>query len=65
MPLSNIIERFGRSKKDLWQKFTKLANEWNLFYNGEKRFQIVATGNLKRYSVENDFLFSIFKKNNI
>jgi len=62
VPLKDIIRRFGRSKKNFWQNFTKLANEWNLFYNGEEGFQIVATGNLKRYSVENDFLFSIFKK---
>ena len=62
VPLVDIIRRFGRSKKNFWQNFTKLANEWTLFYNGEEGFQIVATGNLEQYSIENAVLFSIFKK---
>jgi len=62
VPLADIIRRFGRSKKNFWDNFTTLANDWVLFYNGEEGFQQVAIGQDNSYNIINKVLFSIFKK---
>jgi len=63
VPLVDIIRRFDRSKKNFWQNFTKLVNEWTLFYNGEEGFQKVAIGDIKEYKIINKFLFDLFHEN--
>jgi len=56
----DIIRRFDRSKLNFWQNFTKLADEWILFYNGEEGFQRVAVGEDNNFNVVNKVLFSLF-----
>lgn len=60
VPIVDIVRRFARSKRNFWQNFTKLADDWTLYYNGDEGFQLVATGNRSQYSVENETLFSNF-----
>ena len=60
VPKNDIIRRYYRSKINFWNNFTKLADNWTLFYNGEEGFQRVAIGESKEYSIENPIIFKIF-----
>ena len=63
VPEEDIVRRFYRSKNNFWNNFTKLAENWNLIYNGDEGFQQVALGDLEEYRIENSFLFQLFLKN--
>lgn len=56
----DILRRFDRSRINFWENFTKIADKWLLFYNGEEGFQHVASGEDGKHSVENEILFSSF-----
>lgn len=60
VPVEDIVRRFYRSKNNFWNNFTKLADNWNLIYNGDEGFQQVALGDTKEYRIENDFLLKMF-----
>lgn len=60
VPKADIIRRFDRSKRNFWDNFIHLSNDWRLIYNGNSGFQSVAVGEYDIYSVENKFLFDLF-----
>ena len=60
VPEEDIIRRFYRSKKNFWENFTSIADNWTLLYNGEEGFQQVAMGNSIDYRIENLILFNKF-----
>lgn len=64
VPTEDVIRRYYRSKANFWNNFTKLANDWKLYYNGEEGFQSVAVGKDNNYSIENPILFNLFHANN-
>lgn len=59
----DIKRRFYKSKDNFWNDFIKISDEWLLLYNGAEGFQTVAIGQFKEFSVENQTLFYLFKKN--
>lgn len=42
IPKEDIIRRFYRSKENFWNVYKDLVDEWNLFYNGNSEYILVA-----------------------
>jgi len=42
VPPDDIVRRYERSKKLFWNSYRNIADDWLLFYNGEKTFRPVA-----------------------
>lgn len=60
IPEPDIIRRYYRSKKNFWNIYRDLADEWQLFYNGEYTTIQVACGVKQDYTVANDEAFLLF-----
>ncbi len=45
VPKNDIIRRFHRSRNLFLNTYSKLVDEWLLFYNGDNKFEIVADNN--------------------
>ncbi len=44
VPDGDVRRRFGRGKKNFWDVYKHLADEWFLYYNMQNDFQLIATG---------------------
>lgn len=44
IPERDVIRRFHRSKKNFWEYYKDIVDEWILYYNGEDQLVHVATG---------------------
>lgn len=42
IPKEDIIRRFYRSKEKFWNVYKDLVDEWDLFYNGNSEYILVA-----------------------
>lgn len=62
VPDEDVRRRFGRGKKNFWNVYKDLADEWFLYYNMEDNFQLVATGEKDKIVLTNESLFEKFGK---
>jgi hypothetical protein len=53
-------ERFKRGKKNFWQIYKNLADNWALVYNSEESFQHVAFGEQNDFLITDEHLFELF-----
>ena len=62
IPEEDVIRRFFRSKKNFWNIYRHLADEWKLSLKSEDNFVPVAIGQKKDYNILDEGSFEIFKK---
>ncbi len=62
IPEEDVIRRFFRSKKNFWNIYRHLADEWKLYLNSEDNFVPVAIGQKKDYNILDEASFEISKK---
>ena len=61
VPEADILRRFGRSKRNFWELYRPLADEWHLYFNGGDCFEMVASGDAQRMIVHNETRLGLFK----
>ena len=64
IPKEDIIRRFYRSKKNFWNIYKNLVDEWNLFYNGASEYILVAQAVNNTLEIFNENLYNNFIGNN-
>jgi len=57
---NDVIRRYDRSKSNFWNQYKEIANEWEIYYNGNEDFIQVAIGSKKEFIVLDEKLFSLF-----
>lgn len=62
IPKEDIIRRFYRSKKNFWNIYKNLVDEWNLFYNGNSEYILVAQYSNNEVEIFNENLYNEFIK---
>ena len=60
IPKEDIIRRFYRSKKNFWNIYKNLVDEWNLFYNGNSEYILVAQYSNNDVEIFNENLYNEF-----
>lgn len=60
VPEADILRRFGRSKRNFWELYRPLADEWHLYFNGGECFEMVASGDAQRMIVHNETRLGLF-----
>ena len=60
VPAEDIVRRFYRSKRNFWQVYKNLVNQWGLIYNSGDSIQQVAAGESNQFTVTNTELFELF-----
>ena len=64
VPDEDVIRRYKRSISNFWNKYKNLADEWNLYYNGNDSSSIVAQQTSKDdIEILNENLYTLFRKN--
>lgn len=60
----DVIRRYKRSISNFWNKYKNLADEWNLYYNGNDSSTIVAQQTSKDdIEILNENLYTLFREN--
>lgn len=62
IPKDDIIRRFYRSKKNFWNIYKNLVDEWNLFYNGTSEYILVAQYYNNKVEIFSENLYTEFIK---
>jgi predicted ABC-type ATPase len=62
VPEPDVKRRYFRSKNNFWTTYRYLADEWQLFYNGEYITIQVACGVQDEYTIANEEAFLIFRE---
>ena len=60
VPDEDVRRRFDRGKKNFWQIYKNLADNWALVYNSEESFQHVAFGEQNDFLITDEHLFELF-----
>lgn len=60
VPDEDVKRRFARGKRNFWEIYKYLADEWFLYYNMEDNFQLTATGEKDKMFVIDESLFAKF-----
>jgi len=64
VPDEDVIRRYKRSISNFWNKYKNLADEWNLYYNGNDSSTIVAQQTSKDdIEILNENLYTLFREN--
>lgn len=61
VPEIDVKRRYKRSLRNFWNIY-KGVNQWELFYNGENNYEIVARGTGDVLEILNDTLYNSFKR---
>jgi len=62
VPEEDVIRRFYRSKKNFWNIYKNLVDDWKIYFSVEESFGIVAIGSGKLYNIIDERGFKIFSK---
>jgi len=62
IPNKDIIRRYSRSINNFWKIYKNLADEWQMFYNGEDNVIQTALGFKNNYKIINEDKFILFKR---
>lgn len=57
---NDVCRRFIRSKSLFWHTYKRLADEWELYYNGSDSFIEIAYSEYDEYTVVNEELMNLF-----
>lgn len=60
VPDADVVRRFYRSKRNFWNLYKELADEWYLIYNSKQQFIELALGQKGIYTINNKKLFNEF-----
>lgn len=60
VPPEDVERRYYRSRINFWNKYRKLADEWELYYNGFENSEQIAFGERDKFEVSNEMLFNLF-----
>ena len=60
VPDADVVRRFYRSKRNFWNLYKELADEWYLIYNSKQQFIELALGQKGTYTINNKKLFNEF-----
>jgi predicted ABC-type ATPase len=63
IPDDDVLRRYGRSKSNFWNIYKNLADQWEIYYNGNEEFIQVAIGSKDKYQIIDEELFAVFKGN--
>lgn len=61
VPETDVIRRYKRSLRNFWDT-QKAVNQWELYYNGENSYELVARGCDDILEIMDDALYNKFKK---
>jgi len=62
VPEKDVLRRFYRSKKNFWDIYKTIADEWTVFYNGIEKLVPVATGERNKFVISDEKLFELLIK---
>jgi predicted ABC-type ATPase len=62
IPDEDVIRRFYRSKKNFWNEYRFLVDDWFLYYNGNQDSKKVALSIKNNFVIEEKNLFTLFIK---
>ncbi len=62
IPDEDVIRRFYRSKKNFWNNYRFLADNWVLYFNGVQNTQEVIFGIKNEFIIQDKNLFNLFLK---
>ncbi len=62
IPKEDIERRFYRSKKNFWNIYKDIVDEWFLFYNGSSEYILVAQSENEEIEILNENLYTEFVK---
>ena len=60
IPTKDLIRRFYRSPKNFWDLYKEMADEWQLYYNGEDNLIQVGIGESGKQTIINEDKFNLF-----
>ena len=60
VPDEDVRRRSARGKKNFWEVYKNLSDEWVLYYNMEDSFQLAATGEKDKFIVIDERLWAKF-----
>lgn len=60
IPKEDIERRFYRSKKNFWNIYKDIVDEWFLFYNGSSEYILVAQSENRELEILNENLYNDF-----
>jgi predicted ABC-type ATPase len=61
VPEADILRRFERSRRNFWELYRPLADEWHLYFNGGDSFEMVASEDAKGMIVYNETRLGLFQ----
>ncbi len=61
IPDEDVIRRFYRSKKNFWNNYKNIVNDWLLYFNGNQNTKRIAVGYENNFVIEDDILFKLFQ----
>ena len=61
VPESDVCRRYARSMKN-FKDVIKKVDHWDLYYNGDDTYELVARGKHAMLDILNDGLYNKFKK---
>lgn len=61
MPECDARRRYFRSMNNFWKTADKVSH-WELYYNGENNYEIIARGNADIVEIIDDMVYNMFKK---
>lgn len=61
VPAADVQRRYSRSMKNV-QNMISQVNQWELYYNGENNYELVARGTKDTLEIIDDVLYNKFKK---
>lgn len=62
VPDNDVIRRYYRSKTNFWKKYKELVDEWNLIYNGQSDYILIAKNESGTIEIINEALYNDFIK---
>ncbi len=60
VPDADVVRRFYRSKRNFWNLYRDMVDNWYLFFNSDDRFVEVAFGKKDEIHVKNNKIFDIY-----
>ncbi|MCP4147044.1 MAG: AAA family ATPase [bacterium] len=65
VPTDDVIRRFTRSKRNFWNLYKQMSDEWIVIYNSEEKFLEVAIGTKEDYIINSEELLKKFLEEDI
>ncbi len=60
VPDADVVRRFYRSKRNFWNLYRGMVDNWYLFFNSDDRFLEIALGKKEEYIIKNNKLFDLY-----